>query len=339
LRQLEVERQRSPRISLASAAAPPTEPAADRRAKFTILALLGSVFLAVSVALLLERLDASVRVPADLQRHSQLCVLGTVPRLKDLLSGQVGREEFAEGYRIIRTCLFQVAEGSMPRSLLITSAHGGEGKTGVAVSLAASIAETGQRVLLIDGDIRKPDIGQSLRLPDCDRLASALLAQRPLQELTVPSAIDNLEVLPATPGNGQTTQLLTSRRVKRLLGEAVELYDMVIVDSPPVLAVADSLVWAGAVDGVICSVLAGRSNRTAVWNACHRLQQVNARILGTVVGNFQRPGMRYGYGYGYGYDYHRSGASVDRRKKRRHREQEAPPLVVLPGEEDDQKSS
>ena len=82
-----------------------------------------------------------------------------------LPAGRVDREQFAEAYRVIRTYLLQSANGKMPRSLAVTSAQSGEGKTGVAASLAASFAETGQRVLLIDGDVRKPDVGRLFKLP------------------------------------------------------------------------------------------------------------------------------------------------------------------------------
>jgi len=198
------------------------------------------------------------------------------------------------------------------------------------------MAETGQRVLLIDGDIRKPDIGQSLRLSDCDRLSAALGAEQPLKELVISSAVSNLDVLPAVASNGQTAQLLTPQRVKRLLSEATRHYEMIIIDSPPVLLAADALVWGQAADGVICSVLAGRSNRAAVWSACDRLRQVDAKVLGTVVGNVSQSNMYYGSSYGSS-----SVGGINRRKGRHDQKREPPPLVVLPDEvvKDDQDES
>ncbi len=336
LRQMEIERQRPARVSLASAAATPAEPNVDKRKKYSVVAMMGSLFVAFSIALLTDRFDARVRAISDVQGYSQLHVLGTVPRLKDLLDGRVSREEFAEAYRIIRTCLSSFADRSLPRSLVVTSANSGDGKTGLAVSLAASMAETGQRVLLIDGDIRKPDIGQSLRLSDCDRLSAALGAEQPLKELVISSAVSNLDVLPAVASNGQTAQLLTPQRVKRLLSEATRHYEMIIIDSPPVLLAADALVWGQAADGVICSVLAGRSNRAAVWSACDRLRQVDAKVLGTVVGNVSQSNMYYGSSYGSS-----SVGGINRRKGRHDQKREPPPLVVLPDEvvKDDQDES
>lgn len=336
LRGLEIERQRPARVSLASAAATPAEPNVDKRKKYSVVAIMGSLFVAFSIALLTDRFDARVRAISDVQGYRQLHVLGTVPRLKDLLDGRVSREEFAEAYRIIRTCLSSFADRSLPRSLVVTSANSGDGKTGLAVSLAASMAETGQRVLLIDGDIRKPDIGQSLRLSDCDRLSAALRAEQPLKELVISSAVSNLDVLPAVASNGQTAQLLTPQRVKRLLSEATRQYEMIIIDSPPVLLAADALVWGQAADGVICSVLAGRSNRAAVWSACDRLRQVDAKVLGTVVGNVSQSNMYYGSSYGSS-----SVGGVNRRKGRHDQKHKLPPLVVLPDEvvKDDQDES
>jgi len=322
LRQLAVESQRPARVSLASAAVAPKAPTTDRRWKYTAMSFMGSLLLGLAVALLIDRFDSRVRMLGDVGAEAQLRVLGTVPRLRDLLAGRVGAEEFAEAYRIIRTCLAQSSDGSLPRSLLVTSGQVGDGKTGLALSLAASIAETGQRVLLIDGDMRKPSIGRFLKLGECDRLRPALMGGRPLGELVVRSSVKHLDVLPAVPGNGHACRWLTPRRAKALLAEADGLYDAVIIDSPPVLAVADGLVWAAVAEGVICAVLAGTSERASVWEACTRLRQVGANVLGAVVGNIPQTG--YGYGY-YG---------ADRGEGGRQRSSAPSPLVVLPDAEE-----
>ena len=282
------------------------------------VSFMGSLLLGLAVALLVDRFDSRVRMLGDVETETQLRVLGTVPRLKDLLAGRVDAEEFSEAYRIIRTCLAQSSDGSLPRSLLVTSGQVEDGKTGLALSLAASIAETGQRVLLIDGDMRKPSIGRFLKLGDCDRLRPALMGGRPLGEMVVRCSVKHLDVLPAVPGDGRASRWLTPRRAKALLAEADHLYDIVIIDSPPVLAVADGLVWAAVAEGVICAVLAGASERASVWAACTRLRQVGANVLGAVVGNIPQTGYRYGY-YG-----------ADRGAGGRWRSPAPSPLVVLP---------
>jgi capsular exopolysaccharide synthesis family protein len=262
----------------------------------------------------------------DVAGPGHLHVLGTVPRLKDLNTGRVDREEFAEAYRVIRNYILQSANGKMPRSLAVSSARSGEGKTGVAASLATSFTETGQRVLLIDGDIRKPDVGQLFKLPRHERLGQALLAEKPLEELVLASVVPNLDVLPTTTGNGWVTRLLTPERATRLLEEASRVYDVVIVDCPPVLAVADALVWAGAVDAVICTVLAHRSDRGAVWAAHRRLLEAKANVIGAVIGNMPQSAAYCAYGY-------RAGAygREDGRRREGGRQRDSLPLLITPG--------
>jgi len=328
LRQMEMERGRPGRISVASYAATPTRPTVDKRYKFTAVALMASVFLAVGVALGIDRLDRRVQLPVDVAGPGHLRVLGTVPRLKDLKTGRVDREEFVEAYRVIRNYILQSANGKMPQSLAVTSACSGEGKTGVAASLATSFTETGQRVLLIDGDIRKPDVGQLFKLPRHERLGRALLAKKPLEELVVASVVPNLDVLPTSPGNGWVTRLLTPKRATRLIEEANRVYDVIIVDCPPVLAVADALVWAGAVDAVICTALAHRSDRGAVWAAHRRLLEAKANVIGAVIGNMPRSAAYYAYGYSAG-----AYGREDGHRRKGGRQPDALPLLITPGHE------
>jgi capsular exopolysaccharide synthesis family protein len=328
LRQLEMERGRPGRISVASYAATPIRPTVDKRYKFTVVALMASVFLAAGVALGIDRLDRRVQLPVDVAGPRHLRVLGTVPRLKDLKTGRVDREEFAEAYRVIRNYILQSANGNMPRSFAVTSAHSGEGKTGVAASLATSFTETGKRVLLIDGDIRKPDVGQLFHLPRHEGIEQALLARKPLEELVVASVVPHLDILPAASGNGWATRLLTPERANRLLEEANRVYDLVVVDSPPVLAVADALVWAGAVDAVLCTALADRSERAAVWAAHRRLLETKANVIGAVIGNMPQSAAYGAYGY--------STSTRDREDGRRRkggRQADSLPLLIRPGHE------
>ena len=129
-------------------------------------------------------------------------------------------------------------------------------------------------------------------------------------------------------GNGWVTRLLTPERANRLLEEASHVYDLVVVDCPPVLAVADALVWAGAVDAVICTAMAHRSDRAAVWAAHRRLLETKANVIGAVIGNMPQSAAYCAYGY--------STSTYDREdghRRKTGRQPGSPPLLIKPGHE------
>jgi capsular exopolysaccharide synthesis family protein len=170
-----------------------------------------------------------------------------------------------------------------------------EGKTSMAVSLAMSLAEPGNRVLLIDGDIQAPRIARLLNLMSPHDLKDLLFGERRLMECVVHTRVPGLDVL-TTNANGESIRTaLNTQSVKRVIQEAVELYDHVIIDSPPALGTADALTWAHVVDGVIISSLASKSDRTAIKLTCDRLRTVGAKLLGSVIANVSIAETYYSY--------------------------------------------
>lgn len=286
LKALGLESRRPMNVTITSPAEFHPDNILDKRPKRTILAVLGSLILATFVGLLRDWRDTSLHKPQQIETFIGLPILGVVPRLKELHAGKVQQDDFVESYRIVRASLAGISsDGTPPRTILVTSAHPEEGKTSLAVSLAASLAEPGARVLLIDGDVQGPQIGQMLKLPRCSGLKELLDGKHTLVEAVLPSSLKGVDVLACDLNGGTARGALNHRSATRVIDEAIHQYDHVVIDSPPTLGAADAMVWARIVDSVVISCLAGHSDREAVKAAIARLRTVTRRVTGVVVGN------------------------------------------------------
>lgn len=321
---LQTERRRPSRILVASE--PEVRPGGvrDKRFKLVVVAFCGALFAAFAVAFVKDLVDPRLHAPQQVEEGLGLRLLGLVPSIADLKNGRITEGEFAESYRLVRACLAVPGQnGSSPKSILATSAQACEGKTSLAVSLAASLAEAGNRVLLVDGDIQGPQIERVLKLNAAYTLKEVLAGEVPLLQAVVHSGMAHLDVLVTRLDSGSARGVLNTRSASALIREAASQYDYVVVDSPPALGAADAVVWAEAVDGVILSSLAGQSNSHAIRVACQRLRAVGARILGTVMCNLS---VKRGY-----YSYSTSGMAVHSGHPSRGQDgQRTPPHVQLP---------
>ncbi len=253
---------------------------------------LGLMF-GVGLALLLELMDTTVKTSRDLSRHVHVPILGTIPDVDDeemdieqveLATRTSPRSMVAEAFRTIRTNLLLSAPAERQRSVLIASAKPEEGRTTVATNLALSLALGGRRVLLIDANFHRPAIQRFFPAPSSSGgLSNILIGQATLNEVTVNTEVPNLDVLPSGPIPPNPTELLAGSYLKRMIADAHERYDQIIFDGPPVLLVSDSLVLAGAVDGVILVCRAKSTSRGVAMRGRELLERVNGRIFGAVL--------------------------------------------------------
>ena len=214
------------------------------------------------------------------------------PKLEtDRLNGQGGlvsasspRSAAAEAYRTLRTNLQFSALDRDLRCILVTSPTAGDGKTTVAANLAVALAESGKRVLLIDCDLRRPGLHAVFGLPRSPGLTEALVSGQE-QVPSVPTAIPDLQLLPAGEPPPNPAEFIASARLARLLARAREAADYVVLDSPPVTVVADPAVLATLSDGVLLVVSAGRTRRELAQRAKEQLEKVGAHLLGAVLNN------------------------------------------------------
>jgi capsular exopolysaccharide synthesis family protein len=203
------------------------------------------------------------------------------------------RSAAAEAYQSLRTNLeFSRLEQSL-HTLLVTSADGATDKSNALANLAVVMAQAGDRVIVVDGDLRRPQQHEIFGLPNNKGLANWLTESGapPLQK----TGIDNLQVLTAGPVAANPVALLSAKRLSEALAELSGLADYVLCDAPPVLAVTDAALWASKVDGVVLVINAGATKRDQAQRAKAVLEKVQARIVGAILLNAEKDAAMSGY--------------------------------------------
>ena len=199
-----------------------------------------------------------------------------------------------EAYRTLRTNLQFGGLSESHHSLLVTSAGVGEGKSLTLSNLGIALAQTGKRVILVDADLRRPSLHRFFNADAGQGLTTVLQNGATLESTVRPTSVENLLVLPAGPLPPNTAELLASERMSDLLAELKERADVVLLDSPPVLAVSDASLLAGKVDGVLVVIDTRQTRREALWRTKEALDEVGARIMGAVL-NRARADERHTY--------------------------------------------
>lgn len=284
------EAQSTDNVVLATPAQPPKNPVRPRVLFNTLLAAIVGAMLAVGVAFLIEYLDDTVKTPDDVRAVSNLPTLATVVRLdaetpqQRLVALTAPRSPEAEAYRVLRTNLRFSSLDKPLGTLVVTSAGPGEGKSTTAANLAIVFAQAGSRVLLVDADLRRPSIHKLLQVPNNIGLTTALmkLGNRP-EEFVQATALQNLSVLTSGPIPPNPAELLGSARMRDLLAQLHERYDLIVIDSPPVLAVADATILSNQVDGTLLVASAGETRFEMLVRALERMDGVGIRPLGVVL--------------------------------------------------------
>jgi capsular exopolysaccharide synthesis family protein len=191
------------------------------------------------------------------------------------------------------------------RSIVVTSASPGEGKSTTSSNLAVAFAQQGLRVLLVDCDLRRPRIHEIFEVPREPGFTHYLLGQASLDRLARPTEVENLHVLPAGTLPPNPAELLGSARAREVVRLLNDQYDLVIFDTPPVLPASDAAIMGRLVDGVVLVLRAGMTTRHAAQQVVRQLRSVGALVLGSVLNDPDAsiPAYEGSYGYGYGYGY------------------------------------
>jgi len=270
-------------------------------------ALVGFV-LGIAMAFLYEYLDNTIKSTEDAEKVYGAPVLGIVPlekiekgRKRQLTIIEAPGSSAAEAYRVLRNSLDFINFEHDMKTLLVTSATPGEGKSTVSANLAASLAQTGKKVVLVSCDFRRPTTDQFFDVNNLIGLSDVLLGTHSLKTALQHAGDEQLLVLTAGKMPPNPSELLGSAKMKDVIDSLEEWADWVIIDTPPILAVADPVSVARWVDGVLMVSQAGESTREAALKGVELLGKVGARVIGVAVWGLDETKNKPGYGYGYGY--------------------------------------
>ncbi len=269
----------------------------------------------LAAAVVLEFINDTIKTPDDVREKLHLASLGVIPKKKgnEPLAEELKDQSspISEAYFSLRTSLQFTTETGAPKSLLITSTRAAEGKSSTTLALAQNFARLGNRVLLIDGDLRKPAFVTGLE--PTEGLSKLLTNSDPIEKHILGTQFENLSLLPCGPLPPNPAELLASPRLRTIVAEAAEKFDMVIVDGPPVLGLADAPLLATACRGTLLVIESGKTRTKAALDAVNRLRASGGHILGAVLTKFRH--QAHGYGYGYSYEPYRYGGIGSRERE------------------------
>jgi len=262
------------------------------------------VLLGVLVVFVVHYLDNTMRDPKSLEEAAGLAVLGAIPRLGENETAQQAasdlRSPFSEAYRSVRTALQFATVRGLPGTLLITSAGPSEGKSTTALELAQNISQLGKRVLLVDADLRGASVHKTTGLPAAKGLSNLLSGACTLDEVVQSWRNGALDVITSGPLPPNPPELLGGAALPKLLSDLRRSYDVVILDGPPVLGLADAPLLANHAEATMLVVAAQATRVESLQAAIRRLQFSRARLIGALLTRFNMVGGDEYYGYGYG---------------------------------------
>jgi capsular exopolysaccharide synthesis family protein len=289
--------RRSTKIRVVDAAEVPRAPISPNVQRSVTLSLVAGLSVALGLVFFVEYLDSRLKTPNDLKAYLGVPFLGLVPaaaRSKqdpNPLIIAAAATNFAEAFKSVRTnVLFSTAEDGL-RTLVVTSAGPGEGKSTCSANIAIALAQAGQRVLLLDADMRRPRVNEIFEIPQEPGLSNLLTGNAKAVEVIQKSrTVPGLWLMPAGHIPPNPAELLSSPRFLDFLGALDDHFDWVVLDTPPVLVVADSMIVANKATGVVFVVGADQTSRHAARNAVEQLEGANANVIGSVLNraNVQR---------------------------------------------------
>lgn len=276
----------------------------------TLVAAVVGLTLAAGGAYLLEFLDNTLKDGEEVKKTLDITLLGSVPKILESETGADGKlimlqttqSPVIEAYRVLRTNLQFAAVDRSLRLLLISSSQPEDGKSLTTANLSIALARSGKRVVLVDADLHRPTQHRLFNLYNNIGVTTALLAEdTEIEQLLQPTLVPGLSVLTSGPLPPNPAELLGSQRMQQILTQLKEVADIVVIDSPPISAVVDSIILSTTVDGMLLVLRAGKTSREAAKRSLNALEQVRAPVLGMVLNGVDARSGGYYYYDNYGY--------------------------------------
>jgi len=285
----------------------PRSPSSPRLFRSLLLALVLGLAVGLGAAYLMEQLDDSVRSTEEMERQTGLATLGIIPKVAP---GKLPEMEFAdprsalaEAYRSLCTSLQFATASGLPRTIVVTSSGPAEGKSITSLAIARHFATMGLKVLIVDADLRNPSLHKKLKLSNGTGLSNYLTGACTPPEALQATPVANLAFMPSGPLPPSAADLLGNARLHSLLSVGLEVFDLIVVDAPPVMGLADATLLANAAQATVFVIGSGQARTGQVRAAIKRLHMGRAVLVGSVLTKFDARAEGYGQGYGYGYGY------------------------------------
>jgi capsular exopolysaccharide synthesis family protein len=282
-------------------ALPPAAPIRPKRRMNVMLAGLGSLLFGIGIVFFLDYLDQSIKYPEDIERHLGLAVLTTIPRYTPERVRAI-----RELYQTMRTSLIFSRLRAGPQTVIVTSSGPGEGKTTTSFNLAKILSAAGDKVVLVDCDLRRPSVHKHISVQNSKGITSYIFQQASLPEILRPTDSDNFKVITSGPLPPNPPEMFGKREFGSLLEELKERFDWVILDTPPVASVTDPVIICPYADMLVLVIRYNNLDRKVITSVLKALSSAKARIIGAVLNNIDVDRDSY-YSTSYYYYYYRSG--------------------------------
>jgi tyrosine-protein kinase Etk/Wzc len=283
-------------------AVPPPAPIRPRRVVNLVLSLLVGALVGCGLAFVLEALDDRVASAEDVDRLLALPVLGHIPTIgeeRHLISALPPHSPVAESYRGLRASISFSAVDTPLTTMAVTSAHAGEGKSTTAVNLAMAMAIDGRRVILVDTDLRRPNLHRLLGVPSSPGVTNVLTGQCSLDEALQPIGDFPLQVLTSGPIPPNPSELLNTAGMETLIQQLRERADIVIFDTPPCVPITDAQILGARLDGLVLVAETGATRKGELRRARELMERAHVRVLGIVLNKLRQQDRGYYYHYAY----------------------------------------
>jgi capsular exopolysaccharide synthesis family protein len=307
MERVDITLPRSGMVTIMDPAVPGLRPVRPNKTLNIILGVIVGLVVGVGLAFFIEYLDTSVKTIDDVERALQSPVLGVIPQNVGLIINEGAESPHAEAYRVLRTNLLFSRKDEKLNCLCVVSAGAGEGKSTTVFNLATVFAQSGQRVIVVDSDLRRPTLHKMVGVSNALGLTNYLLKQNTLEEVVQTTGVQSLDFMASGKLPSSSMGILSSSQMKDLINELKRRYDFVFFDSPPIMGVSDASILASEVDMVVQVIQYRRYPQPMNIRAKQMIEKVGGNMIGVILNNINMSqDESYYYYSGYYHDYYAS---------------------------------